>query len=175
MPAIRPAQPADLPAIAAVHEAAFPTPDEARLVRLLAERDQDSISLIAVHESEVIGHVLFSPATIEAEGRAVLSGLGLAPVAVVPALQNRGIGSALIREGLEHCRELAMPFVVVLGAPAYYSRFGFVPASHYNLTGEFGGGDAFQMQWLCDPAKDVPGGFVRYAPAFHELFGSTDA
>jgi putative acetyltransferase len=172
MPEIRPAQPTDLDAIAAVHEAAFPTGDEARLVRLLVQRGQDVISLIVTSESHIVGHILFSPATIAVEDRVILTGLGLAPLAVLPAFQNQGFGSALIRQGLDRCRQLAAPFAVVLGEPAYYCRFGFIPASRHNLACEFGGDDAFQIQWLSQIPTLPADTHVRYAPAFRELFGA---
>lgn len=170
MPDIRPALPGDLLAIEVVHRAAFPSDLESQLVRLLIERGQAAVSLVAIEDSQIVGHVLFSPATIEADGRVVATGLGLAPVAALPAFQNRGLGSALIRAGLFACQKLEIPFVVVLGEPAYYSRFGFVPASRYGLTGEFGGDDAFQMQLLADSLMAFSGGFVRYAAEFREVF-----
>ena len=169
---IRPAQPADLSAIAAVHRAAFLTDLEARLVRLLVERCQDTLSLIGLAESHVAGHVLFSPATIESGGQTVATGLGLAPVAVLPVYQNRGLGTALIRAGLERCREMGCPFVVVLGEPAYYSRFDLEPASRYGLTGEYGGGDAFQILWLKEPTSQPQGCLVRYAAEFRAILGT---
>jgi putative acetyltransferase len=175
MPEIRPAESSDVAAIEAVHRATFPTDLEARLVRLLVERGQDAVSLVAVEGGQIAGHVLFSPATIEADGRVFATGLGLAPIAVLPPFQSRGFGSALIRAGLDACRQLATGFVVVLGAPAYYARFAFVPASRHRLTCEFGGDDAFQIQWLRNNPAIPPGCFVRYAPEFREVFdASTD-
>jgi predicted N-acetyltransferase YhbS len=173
MPDIRSSQPSELAAIEAVHRAAFPTDVEARLVRLLIERGKDTVSLVAAQDGQIAGHVLFSSATIEADGQVAATGLGLAPIAVLPAVQNRGLGSALIRAGLDVCRQLAAPFVVVLGEPAYYGRFGFVPASRYGLTGEFGGDDAFQVQWLGDE-RAISGGLVRYATEFREILDTTD-
>jgi putative acetyltransferase len=169
---IRSAQQADYPAIETVHRSAFSTDLEARLVRLLVARGQDAISLVAVTDGQVVGHVLFSPATIDIEGCVIVSGLGLAPVAVLPPFQNRGHGSALICAGLEGCSQLAVPFVVVLGEPTYYSRFGFVPASRYGLSGEFGGDDAFQIQWMAKPTELPAGCVVRYAAGFREILGA---
>ena len=170
---IRSALTSDHAAVEAVHRAAFPTELEARLVRLLIERRQDAISQVAVVGGRVIGHVVLSPATIELGGHTIATGLGMAPVAVLPAYQNRGHGSALIRASLERCRECAALFVVVLGEPAFYGRFGFVPASRYGLTGEFGGDDAFQIQWPIE-ASDLPaGGVVRYASEFREIIGAS--
>lgn len=173
MPEIRSAQPADLPAIESIHRAAFPADLEAQLVRLLAARSKDAISLVAVAEDRLLGHVLFSPATIEKAGSILVTGLGLAPVAILPDHQNRGLGSALIRAGLERCRGIGCPFVVVLGEPAFYGRFGFEPGSRFGLTGEFGGEDAFQILWLQEPCSLPTDCLVRYAPEFRELLGDT--
>ena len=75
-----------------------------------------------------VGHILFSRVTI-ANASAAFNGVGLAPVAVLPKFQRQGIGSKLIRDGLERCRQAGYDAVVVLGDPAYYSRFGFVRAA----------------------------------------------
>jgi len=172
MPEILSAKPADLQAVESVHRAAFPTDLEALLVRLLIARGKDAISLVAIADDQIAGHVLFSPATIEKDGSAVATGLGLAPVAVIPDHQNRGLGSALIRAGLARCREMGIPFVVVLGEPAYYGRFGFEPASRYGITGEFGGDEAFQVQWLGVPVNLSASCLVRYAAEFRELISA---
>lgn len=174
MPIIRPATAADLPAIDAVHRAAFPTDVEARLVALLIAHGQDRASLVAEERGPIVGHVLFSPVDVgDAEDNRP-SGLGLAPVAVLPDWQRCGIGAALILAGLDACRSLDAPFVVVLGEPAYYSRFGFEAASRYNLTCEFGGGDAFQVLVLRERSAPADGGLVRYAPEFRAIVGSSE-
>ena len=166
---IRPAQPGDASAIDAVHRQAFPTDAEARLVGLLIGRGKDRVSLVAEMEGQVVGHLLFSPATIEWSERPAVKGLGLAPLAVLPHWQRRGVGSALMRAGMEACRLLDVSFVVLVGHPEYYPRFGFVPAGRYGLTCDFGSGDAFQIAVPGD-ASLASGGAVRYAPEFYELF-----
>jgi putative acetyltransferase len=162
MSAIRPAQPADAAAVRAVHVAAFPTPVEADLVERLTANGNAAVSLVAEDASRVVGHVLFSPVTVDWVGG---SGLGLAPVAVLPDCQGRGIGSALIRAGLDACRQLGVGFVVVLGGPAYYSRFGFAPGSRAGLANEYTTGDEFMALELV-PGALPTGGFVRYGPEF---------
>jgi putative acetyltransferase len=165
---IRQANPTDLPAIETVLRAAFPTDLEARLVNLLISHHTDTISLVACVGEQVVGHVLFSPATCDGPtGRT--DGLGLAPLAVVMDFQRRGIGSALVRAGLDECRNLGAPWVVVLGEPAYYGRFGFEPASRFRVTGEFGGEDAFQLLVLDDERRPSAGGKIEYASEFRSL------
>lgn len=163
---IRPEAPRDHAAIHAVHLAAFPTDAEARLVDLLRDADRLFISLVAIVGNGIVGHAAFSPVMVDS----MVGGLGLAPVGVLPAFQRRGIGSHLIELGLAQARALRVPFVVLLGAPAYYARFGFGPASAFGLRDEYGGGSAFQAIELIGGGIPKDGGLVRYAPEF-ALFG----
>src|SRR5262245_38064758 len=117
---IRPERAGDEAAIRAVHRSAFPADAEARLVDRLRANGKARVSLVAEADGLVVGHVLFSPVTVE--GRSTCVGLGLAPLAVAPDHQRRGVGSALVREGLAACRRQGCGFVVVLGHPAYYPR-----------------------------------------------------
>lgn len=162
MLSIRPEQPADVAAIYAVHAAAFPSESEARLVDALRAAGRLSVSHVAVEDGKVVGHVAFSPVTV-AEAT---TGVGLGPVAVLPVRQKRGIGERLIRESLHACQRAGFTFVVVLGEPAYYGRFGFQPASAWGLVDEYGGGDAFQALELEPDAIPRGAGLVRYAPEF---------
>jgi putative acetyltransferase len=170
MPLIEREQPPHHALVRDVHLAAFPTAVEADLVDLLRANDHTAISLIARESDAVVGHVLFSPVAIytTAEDReiAIADGLGLAPVAVLPEFQRRGVGKALIEAGLAQCRETRVAFVVVVGDPSYYSRFGFEPASRYRLSDEFGAGDALQILPLVLAAMPAQGGLVRYGHEF---------
>jgi putative acetyltransferase len=159
---IRPETPPDLPAIHAVHVSAFPSDAEANLVDQLRAAGRLSLSLVAEADEGVIGHVAFSPVTIGSTS----GGLGLAPVAVRPAFQRRGAGSRLTEEGLAHARRSRVPFVVVLGDPGFYARFGFRAASGFGLRDEYGGGPAFQVLELIVGGIPPGGGLVRYAPEF---------
>jgi putative acetyltransferase len=158
--------------IRAVHLAAFPTPLEADLVERLRAGRQSVISIVAREGDSVVGHVLFSPVTVHEEGNpdnVIAHGLGLAPLAVLPAFQRRGVGKALVEAGLAQCRQRAVGFVVVVGDPRYYPQFGFEPASQHGLSDEFSAGDAFQVLRL-DPAMLPPqGGLVRYGKEFADL------
>ena len=130
---IRPERDADIEAIRAVVEAAFanhPHSDqsEGRIVDALRTAGALTVSMVAVNADTIVGHSSFSPITI---GGAAVDWYGLAPVSVLPAHQNAGIGSALIRDGLARIQALGAQGCVVLGEPAYYERFGFkLDAAH---------------------------------------------
>jgi len=164
-PAIRTESPADDEAIRAVHRAAFPTDFEARLVGRLRDAGRCRVSLVAELEGDVVGHVLFTPVSVEGTG-VVVEGLGLAPLAVRPDRQRRGVGSALVREGLGACRARGCPFVVVLGEPAYYARFGFRRASAVGVGNEYGVDEAFQILELESGSLPASDARARYAPEF---------
>jgi len=132
---VRPEEPADALAIRTVNEAAFESSREADIVEALREKPDGLVSLVAESEGQVLGHILFSPVSLV--GNSGLSLLGLGPMAVLPTHQRQGIGSALVREGLNQCRKMGCSAVVVLGHPEFYPRFGFVPASRYGISCEY--------------------------------------
>lgn len=160
---IRPETAADTEAVRNVNRSAFPTVLESNLVDALRSAGEATISLVADVDGFVVGHIMFSPVTIDAHP---IHGLGLAPVAVLPDVQNSGIGSDLIREGLDRARGLKTGFVVVLGEPAYYGRFGFVKASGFGLDNEYGVDDPFMVMTLQDGALRGITGLVKYCKAF---------
>lgn len=159
---VRPERPSDRAAIHAVHAASFPTTAEARLVDALRTAHHLVVSLVAVEHDEVVGHVAFSPVRVAG----TTAGVGLGPVAVLPAHRRRGVAERLIREGLAHCEARGASFAVVLGEPAYYRRFGFAPARQWGLQDEYGGGDAFQALEFRADAIPRDAGLVAYAPEF---------
>lgn len=161
---------ADLRGVLAVHASAFPTDGEARLVDLLTSRGKARVSLVAEHRDEIIGHVLFSPVEIVGT-RGGPPGLGLAPLAVSPAYQGRGVGARLVEAGLAVCRQLDCPFAVVLGEPEYYGRFGFRRASDFGLANEYHADDAFQVIELRPGSLANSKGLVKYAGELAEVFG----
>ncbi len=167
MAAIRTEQDGDAAAIHAVHAEAFPTQDEARLVDSLRAAGNLDLSLVALVDEVVVGHVAFSPVTLRGERL----GLGLAPVAVTSAHRRKGIADELIRMGLATCARRGHGFVVVLGDPEYYGRFGFLPASDWDLSDEYGGGAAFQAIELREGSIPVDGGLVQYTEQFAEMGG----
>ena len=129
---VREERPEDVEVIRQVNEEAFEQPDEARIVGRLREQGAVLLSLVAVAGERIVGHVLYSPVRLESDAGS-LDGAGLGPMAVRPVAQRRGVGSALIAEGTRRLRERGCPFVVVLGHPQYYPRFGFVPARRHGV------------------------------------------
>ena len=167
MTEVRAATADDLDAIVDIHRAAFGRDAEADLVRRLVAAGRAAISLVAVDDEDtVLGHVLFSPVTIE-EGDDGKS-LGLAPVAVHPDHQRQGVGHDLIEEGIGACFVQDARAVFVLGSPAYYTQFGFTKASVHDLHDAYEGGNAFQVLPLTIDGLSGYRGRVNYAPEFAE-------
>jgi putative acetyltransferase len=163
MSKIRAERAGDEPAIDGVHRAAFQGADEAELVHSLRKSGNARVSLVAEAEYQIIGHVLFSPVTIES---CDASGLGLAPMAVLPSFQRQGVGSRLVEAGLAACRERGAGFVVVLGWPEFYPRFGFRRAIESGLGNEYGAEDEFMVLELSSGGLPPFRGTVRYGPEF---------
>jgi len=162
---IRREHPGDEAAVHRVNEDAFGGPDEAAIVEALRANGGVTLSLVAELDGTVIGHILFSPVSIDPAGAAI----GLAPMAVLPGHQRRGVGGSLVREGLELLRQAGHAAVVVLGHPEYYPRFGFVGASRFGLRCEFACPDeAFMAIELSPGALASRPGIVRYRPEFQQ-------
>jgi putative acetyltransferase len=166
---IRAETPEDVEAVAQVEHSAFGGPAEANLVNRLRELGQLAVSLIAVSESRVVGHIAFSP-MILSQGSAGLRAVGLAPLAVLPAHQGHGIGSQLVRTGLRTCAERGWDLAFVLGDPAYYPRFGFTDALAHGLRWDRDApAGAFMVAELRPGALGEASGVARYHAAFDEL------
>lgn len=162
---IRPEHPHDAAAVRRVHEAAFGRADEADLVDRLRSRAGTYLALVAVDAGEVVGHIAFSPVTLDPPHPA-LSALGLAPMAVVPDRQRHGVGAALVRAGLAACRDAGAGAVFVLGHPDYYPRFGFRPAASAGVGNAYGAPpEAFMVAELAPGALDGVAGTAVYDPA----------
>lgn len=162
---IRPETEADRAAVRAVNLAAFETSAEADLVDALRNKGVPLLSLIAEVDGEVVGHVLFSPVSLTEHSAVRVMGLG--PMAVVPAYQRKGIGSALAQHGLARCRQAACHAVVVVGHADYYPRFGFVPAVKFGITCEYDvPEDVFMIVELERGALRDARGLARYDEGF---------
>jgi putative acetyltransferase len=162
---IRREQAADIGAIRVVNRAAFETAAEADLVDALREQAEPTVSLVADDAGSIVGHIFFSPVTLL--GHAELRIMGLAPMAVLPAVERHGIGSALVRAGLEQCARLGAGAVIVLGHPRYYPRFGFMPASRFGISSEYDVPDEVFMAFELEPgALRERSGTIRYHAAF---------
>lgn len=144
---------------------AFGQPQEAALIDALRSNCDDLLSLVAVNGEDVVGHILFSPATLGS-----VRGMGLAPMAVTPECQKGGVGSQLIRVGLATLAERGCPFVIVLGHAEYYPRFGFEPASARGVRCEWDVPDeVFMLLVLDEPRMDGVSGLARYRQEFSAL------
>jgi putative acetyltransferase len=146
----------DVAAIESLYPKAFPDEDLLPVVRALLEEPEIGMSLVAIADSNVAAHVFFT--RCEVEGCDIKTAL-LAPLAVTPACQRQGIGTSLVRDGLQRLQETGVQLVCVLGDPAYYSRLGFESEAlvepPYALPAEWEG--AWQSQYLGDDAKACAG------------------
>jgi putative acetyltransferase len=162
---IRPETNADHKAIRHVNRLAFGQDDEARLVDALRDGGYLRVSLVAERAGQVVGHILFSDLPILTEAGTVPA-LALAPMAVLPGFQRRGIGSDLVRSGLDECRRRGHQIVVVVGHPHFYPRFGFSPKLAASLDSPFSSREAFMALELVPGALDGVAGGVQYPPPF---------
>ncbi len=158
----------DYAAVHALNSAAFETPAEADLVDSLREHAKPSLSLIAEIEKQVVGHIMFSPVTYS--GHENVSLMGLAPMAVAPDYQRMGIGSSLVRSGIEQCKQSGFDALVVLGHPRFYPRFGFVPAIQFGINSEYNvPANVFMAQELNPGCLQGTSGLIVYHDAFAKL------
>ena len=153
-----------------VHELAFGQPIEAELVDRLRAACREAVSLVALEGDRVVGHILFTPVVVEG-ARGTVTGMGLAPMAILPERQRQGVGSALVRRGLDMLREQGCPFVVVVGHPEYYPRFGFERASRHGVASQWEGvpDEAFLVAILAPAAMAGVRGVARYRGEFDEV------
>lgn len=164
---IRPEQRGDIAAIRAINEAAFGQPTEATIVESLRDSCPDVVSLVAVEDETILGHIFFSPVLVSA-GSEVTHGMGLGPMAVLPERQRQGIGFMLVQAGIDELRKRNCPFIIVLGHPDYYPRFGFVPASPRGLSCQWDGipDKAFLVLILDKTGMAGVSGVARYRDEF---------
>jgi len=158
----------DRTSIHAVNTAAFDTPAEADLVDSLRGSADPIISLVAEADGKVVGHILFTPVTLTDCSEAFL--MGLAPMAVAPTQQGQGIGSLLVKAGLDECKKTGAEAVVVLGHPGYYPRFGFAPASRFGIKSEYDvPDDVFMVIEMQPGSLSGKAGTVKYHGAFGDV------
>ena len=152
-----------------VNDQTFGQPDEGRIVDKIRESCKEIVSLVAVSDNKIIGHIFFSPVTIETP-TGFIKGMSLAPMAVLPEFQNQGVGSMLVNEGLRIIKNISCPFVIVLGHEKYYPRFGFERASKYRLKCQWEGvpDDAFMAMIIDESVMKGVSGIVKYRDEFDE-------
>jgi putative acetyltransferase len=159
----------DHPAIKKIHNEAFGQENEGVLVERLRENPDfvPELSLVAELDGRVVGHVLFFPTKI---GGKDCRALALAPIGVLPKLQNKGIGGGLIVQGLAIAREMGFRSVNVLGDNNYYSRFGFQPSTKWNVTSAFEcQPEHFMALELVSGGLEGVEGVVEYPAEFNDV------
>lgn len=168
---IRRELPDDIPVIHDLNRRAFAGPGEAQVVDLLRQRCEDFVSIVAEVNGRIVGHILFTPARLAPDSGQERVGMGLAPLAVAPDVQGQGIGSILCEAGLEEMKARGVPFVVVLGHPAYYPRFGFEPADRFQLRCAYADvpPEAFMVKVFQPQLLEGLSGVVHYRPEFDEV------
>ena len=158
----------DQAAVFDINAAAFPSDAEARLVDSLRISADPFVSLVAVENQQVVGHIMFTPVMLEPFDNLIL--MGLAPMAVSPARQSGGIGTELVKAGLQRCRELSVGAVAVLGHAEYYPRFGFTPSSQWRIRSEYDvPEDVFMIMELSPGYLKNCHGTIRYNAAFADV------
>ena len=162
---IRREQAADVAAIREIHRQAFGQEQEGAIVDSLRAHGAAQLSLVAIDGDRLIGHILYSPAHV-----GDIAGAGLGPMAVLPEYQRNGVGSLLVEAGNEQLRDAGCPFIVVVGHPEFYPRFGFTPASALGLSCEWPVPDEVFMGLILDEAR-MRGvtGAATYRPEFSSV------
>lgn len=168
---VRQEQATDREAVYLIHQNAFKQTNEADLVNALRNSEAfiPELSIVAVIDEKVLGHLLFTRISIT-DGNASHESLALAPVAVDPVYQSQGIGSALIREGLFLAKKLGFKSIIVLGHEHYYPKFGFVSASRWQIKAPFNVPEnAFMALELAPGSLESVSGTVKYAKEFEDI------
>ena len=158
----------DIEAIGCVNEKAFGQKQERELVDKLRQHGKLILSLVAVEDGKIVGHIAFSPVMVESEDGS-FSAVTLAPLAVLPQRQKQGIGTKLINTAIGHCRKLGHELIFLVGHSQYYPRFGFIKAGEKGIKCEFKAPpEAFMLLELKPDALAGRTGIVKFQPAFHE-------
>lgn len=158
----------DIAAIRELNDLAFGQPIEGAIVDKLREKCDEFISFVAVKRGQILGHILFTPAIIETK-TGVINGLGLAPMAVRPDHQRTGIGTRLANTAIKQIKNTNCPFIIVLGHPEYYRRFGFESAVRYGITSEWDVPvEAFMIMILNEQPMRNSSGVAKYRPEWNE-------
>ena len=162
-------EPGDQLAIRRVNEHGFGGGEEAVLVDALRQANAVVLSMVALDGEDIIAHILFTEVLLT-QADTQFAALGLGPMAVLPSHQRKGIGSQLLEIALDKCRRLDYDFVVVLGHPEFYSKFGFSPAKPHGISCEFDAPDeAFMVLELRENGLAGRSGTVHYRDEFRNV------
>ena len=159
----------DLIAIKNINDQAFGQTEEGIIIDKIRASDSSILSLVAEKDNAVVGHIFYSEATIDFSGETI-TGMGLAPMAVLPAYQKEGIGKGLINESLKILKKKPIPFIIVLGHEKYYPKFGFEKASKYGIKCQWDGvpDEAFMIMILDKEKMSKVHGIASYRAEFNE-------
>jgi putative acetyltransferase len=162
---IREEEPGDIGAIREVNRRAFAQDQEGNIVDALRANGAALLSLVAILDRRVVGHIMYSPLLV-----GDVMGAALGPMAVVPEHQHQGIGSSLVEAGSQQLIHKGCPFIIVLGHSTFYPRFAFRPASTYGITCEWDVPDDVFMVLVLDETK-MPGvaGVAKYRAEFSAI------
>jgi putative acetyltransferase len=163
--AIRQEHSEDIAAIRGVNNSAFGREQEGTLVDTLRSNAAAMLSLVATDNGRVVGHILYSPASVGS-----VAGAALAPMAVLPDYQRQGIGSELVRAGIQRLTNAGCPFIPVFGHVDFYSRFGFRPASTHGIRCDRDVPDEVFMLLVLDEQKmQSVAGLAKYGDEFSSV------
>jgi putative acetyltransferase len=159
---IREERPEDIPSIRDVNNRAFGQQQEGNIVDALRSNGAVSLSLVATLDGRVVGHILYSPASVSE-----VAGAALGPMGVFPEHQRQGIGSELVEAGNRHLKNAGCPFIIVLGHAAFYPRFGFRPGSARGIRCEWDvADDVFMLLVLDEQQMQGVSGLAKYRDEF---------
>lgn len=160
---IREEGPDDVAAVRALNRRAFGQDLEGDIVDALRSNGASVLSLVATRNGQVVGHILYSPVSVGGD----VTGAALGPMSVLPEHQRRGIGSQLVETGNRRLKEAGCPFILLVGHPDFYPRFGFTPASSHGIVCEWEvPDDAFLLLVLDEARMRGVSGLARYRPEF---------
>jgi putative acetyltransferase len=163
---IREERPDDVAAVRDLNRRAFGQDQESNIVDALRANGAALLSLVATVNDQVVGHIMYSPLSIGGN----VTGAALGPMAVLPELQRKGIGSKLVEAGNQKLKDAGCPFIIVVGHADYYPRFGFKPASEHGITCEWDVPDDVFMLLVLDESKmEGVSGLAKYRHEFSSV------
>jgi len=162
---IREEHPSDVAVIRDLNKRSFDQDQEGNIVDALRSNGAVLLSMVATLNGRVVGHIMYSPLVV-----GEVTGAALGPMAVLPEYQRQGIGSKLVEAGNRKLKDEGCPFIIVVGHPNYYPRFGFVPANTHGIECEWEvPTDAFMLLVLNQSKVQGVAGLAKYRDEFSSV------